>query len=92
VCLSPDERLNLIRAARKLYKETGKSVGDYLMDTIKGGDQRYRATAIKIFFDNTIAKKTESTSEVTKTNIDHKVIAMPKRKDDPAEAAELKAV
>lgn len=80
---SNKERREIVAAARRLKKETGKSVGDYLMELISGKDKAFRAQGIRIYLDSVISK--ESQQDIT---VQHQQtgpgIYLPEEKPDPA--------
>ena len=58
--ISNKEKKNLVKAAKKKAKETGKSIADVLIDlAYQTDDKRTALGAIRIYFDHTITKTTE---------------------------------
>ena len=49
--LSENARNDLVKAAKKLQKQTGKSVGDYVMDVLVDGTNQQRLAAAKLYYE-----------------------------------------
>jgi hypothetical protein len=80
---SERERKELVVAARKLKRETGKSIGDYLMAIICGENKAFAIQAIKIYLDSTLVKESQQEINITKQETGPGIY-LPEEQSDPA--------
>lgn len=89
ISLSDDQVRKLIKAARKKEKETGISVADQLIAIIynRRANASIKASAIKIFYDQTVTRVSESDVNVKKNQ--EPSIYLPEPMPDPAKLVSI---